>query len=170
MLSRHILLEAISKIQIKLRFGQHKHPGSCCQFKQDKHPGDVWARMQGSHCQFERSREHTQKLLFQWLLIIFLISSFLPSHSQEKGTGPKEKSFKQELKSNKQVRREAREKRKLEKAERKAVKKYHKRLQTKKVRKRMKSSKKAATRYNNNKREFFLKRWFKNKKLFRKKS
>jgi hypothetical protein len=84
--------------------------------------------------------------------------------AQEKGTGPREKSFKQELKTNKQVRKEAREKRRMERAEKKAIKKYHKRLQTKQVRKRMKSSKRAGYLHNNNKKEFFLKRWFKSKK------
>jgi hypothetical protein len=88
--------------------------------------------------------------------------------AQDKKTGPKEKTFKQELKSNKQVRKEARERKKMERAERKAIKKYHKRLQTKKVRKRMKSNRRKTARYNDNKREFFLIRWFKNSKLGRK--
>jgi hypothetical protein len=99
-----------------------------------------------------------------YILTLFFLSLFLqPAYGQDKGTGPKEKSFKQELKTNKQLRREAREKRKLERAERKAVKKHHNRIQTKKVRKRMKESRKSATRHNENKREFFLKRWFKKK-------
>lgn len=108
-----------------------------------------------------------------WVRHIFFISllflSFLTVNSQIKGTGPREKTFKQDLKTNKQLRKEAREKRKLERAEKKAIKKYHKRLQTKKVRKRMKSSRKSAKRYNDNKKEFFLLRWIKNSKLFRKK-
>jgi len=94
----------------------------------------------------------------------FLICTSFFATAQEKGTGPREKSFKQDLKSNKQVRKEAREKRRIERAEKKAIKNYHKRLQTKQVRKRMKSSRKNATRYNNNEREFFIKRWFKKKK------
>jgi hypothetical protein len=107
------------------------------------------------------------KHIFPFIFLVFFSSSF---YSQEKGTGPREKSFKQELKTNRQVRREAREKRKLERAEKKAVKKYHKRLQTKQVRKRMKSSRKNAIRYNENKREFFVKRWFRNKKRLSKKN
>src|SRR5687767_11570047 len=95
------------------------------------------------------------------IFVVLCLGVFLlPAYSQEKGTGPKEKSFKQELKTNKQIRREAREKRKLERAEKKAVKKHHKRIQTKKVRKRMKESRKTAVRHNENKREFFIKRWF----------
>lgn len=97
-------------------------------------------------------------------LLLFACSFVLPSFSQEKGTGPREKTFKQELKTNRQLRKEAREKRKIRKAEKKAIKKYHKRLQTKQVRKRMKASRKSAIRHNDNKREFFLKRWFKGKK------
>ncbi len=99
--------------------------------------------------------------------ILFAGVSFLLSfsaQSQEKGTGPREKTFKQELKTNRQIRKEAREKRKIHRAEKKAIKQYHKRLQTKQVRKRMKASRKAAIRHNENKREFFLKRWFRGKK------
>ncbi|MES2681105.1 MAG: hypothetical protein V4635_14520 [Bacteroidota bacterium] len=84
--------------------------------------------------------------------------------AQEKSTGPKEKSLKSERKMRKELRFAAAEKRRKERAERKAVKKYHKRLQTKTVRKRMKASKKSAIRYNENKREFFIKRWFKKRK------
>lgn len=97
-------------------------------------------------------------------LILFAFSLVFPSFSQEKGTGPREKTFKQELKTNRQLRKEAREKRRIRKAEKKAIKNYHKRLQTKQVRKRMKASRKSAIRHNDNKREFFLKRWFKGKK------
>lgn len=88
------------------------------------------------------------------------------ANSQDKssGTGPKEKSFTSERKLRKALRKESREKRRKERAERKAIKKYHKRLQTKKVRKRMKKSKHTATLHNENRREFFLKRWFKKKK------
>lgn len=103
------------------------------------------------------------------IALVFTLHFHVSFYSQEKGTGPREKSFKQELKTNKQIKREAREKRKMEKEERKAVKKYHKRLQTKQVRKRMKQSHKTATRYNTNKREFFMVRWFKKSKLGRKK-
>lgn len=80
--------------------------------------------------------------------------------AQERGSGPPEKSLRQEIKSNKRIRQEKREKRKLEKAEQKAIKKHHKRIQTKKVRKRMKASRKKSKRINNNEREFFLTRWF----------
>ncbi len=79
-------------------------------------------------------------------------------------SGPKEKSLKSERRVRQELRKEAREKRRKERAERKAIKQYHKRLQTKTVRKRMKASRKTAIRHNENKREFFIKRWFKKKK------
>jgi hypothetical protein len=98
------------------------------------------------------------------LTFLFSFLPFVPGYAQEKGTGPREKTIKMELKSSRQVRFEKREQRRKERAEKKAIKAYHKRLQTKKVRKRMKESRKAAVRYNDNKREFFLKRWFKNRR------
>lgn len=98
------------------------------------------------------------KIIFPALLLFnFIISAQTPPG----GTGPREKSFKEELKTNKQIRREQREKRKLEKAEQKAIRKHHKRIQTKAVQKRMKASRKKSKRYNDNKREFFILRWIK---------
>jgi hypothetical protein len=95
------------------------------------------------------------------LIIAILFASEI--YSQEKGTGPREKSFKEELKSNRDLRRERRAKRKQEKAEQKAIKAHHKRIQTKAVRKRMKQSRGKSTRYNENKREPFFKRLFRKK-------
>jgi len=97
-----------------------------------------------------------------FFLVLSIFSFAFSAVSQERGG--KEKSIKSERKVRKELRREAIEKRRKERAERKAIKKYHKRLQTSKVRKRMKASKKSATRYNQNKREFFIIRWFKKKK------
>ncbi len=96
------------------------------------------------------------------IMLMSILMSFTHTSgffAQERGAGPPDKTFRQELKSNKRIRQEKREKRKLEKAEQKAIKKHHKRIQTKKVRKRMKSSKKKSKRINDNKREFFLTRW-----------
>ncbi|MDP3556776.1 MAG: hypothetical protein Q8T03_05335 [Bacteroidota bacterium] len=100
----------------------------------------------------------------QILFYIIFLSSFSAVYSQEKGTGPKEKSINSERKLQKKARLEAREKRRQERAERKAIKKHHKRIQTKKVRKRMKKSKKQAQLNHDNKREPFFKRLFKKKK------
>lgn len=102
--------------------------------------------------------------IFIYLLLASLLSFSATGQDKGAGTGPPAKSLKSERKLRKEERREAREKRKQEKAERKAVKAYHKRLQTKKVRKRMKQSKRKAKLNNENKREFFLKRWFSKKK------
>jgi hypothetical protein len=101
-----------------------------------------------------------KRILFMFLSFCVLGSAY----AQDKGTGPPEKSIKSERALRKLERKEAKERRKKEKAERKAVKAHHKRLQTKEVRKRMKRSKKRATLNNDNKREFFVKRWFKKKK------
>lgn len=100
---------------------------------------------------------------FVRLMLLGILVSFTQTGallSQERGSGPPEKSLRQEIKSNKRIRQEKRDKRKLEKAEQKAIKKHHKRIQTKKVRKRMKASRKKSKRINNNEREFFLTRWF----------
>ncbi len=94
------------------------------------------------------------------LLILFCFSCPGLFGQDNKGTGPREKSVKTEMRIKKQQRREGRERRKKEKEERRAVKKHHKRLQTKTVQKRMKSSRSKAIRNNEHKREFFLKRWF----------
>ncbi len=83
---------------------------------------------------------------------LFLLFVPLKVLSQDnKGTGPKQNSVGRELSIKKQQRRESREKRKLEKAEKKAVDKHHKRIQTKKVNKRMKASRKKANRNNEHK-------------------
>jgi hypothetical protein len=100
----------------------------------------------------------------RFLICLLFLSFVLPGWTQEKpGIGPKEKSLKKEMSLRKQIRRENRDKRRKERAERRKVKKHHKRIQTKKVRKRMKESKGTAARNNDNKREFFMKRWFKKK-------
>ncbi len=67
----------------------------------------------------------------------------------------------------KEERKEMKEQRKLRRLEKRMIRKHHKKLQSKKTYKRMKKSRKKATRYNENKREFFLKRWFKYKRKVR---
>lgn len=98
------------------------------------------------------------------LTIVFCLAlSLLAKPQQKPGTGPKEKSVKSEMRSRKMARKEDREKRKLEKEERRAVAKHHKRIQTKAVRKRMKASQGKAIRNQDNKREPFFKRLFQKK-------
>lgn len=100
------------------------------------------------------------KVFFTILLSIGWLLA--PAQSQN-GTGPKEKTLRQEMRSEKKARKKDREQRKLEKEERKAIEAHHKRIQTKAVRKRMKQSRKTAVRNHDNKREFFAVRWFKKK-------
>jgi hypothetical protein len=87
------------------------------------------------------------------IVVFFMCCSPAGLFSQDnKGTGPKQNSVGRELSIKKQQRRDSREKRKLEKAEKKAIKKHHKRIQTKKVQKRMKSSRTKADKNNKHKR------------------
>lgn len=95
-------------------------------------------------------------------ITFLLLASFAVAQSQN-GTGPKEKTLRAEMRSEKKARKKDREQRKLERDERKAVEAHHKRIQTKAVRKRMKQSRKTAMRNHDNKREFFAVRWFKKK-------
>jgi hypothetical protein len=63
-------------------------------------------------------------------------------------------------KRKKQLERQEEDKKKRgEKAHEKGIEK-HKKIQTKETRKRMKQSQKKSNRVNNNRKEFFLKRWF----------
>ena len=104
------------------------------------------------------------------LFFIFIITLFIsiPCISQEgggKADVPKhEKSFKSKRKLAKADRKEAREKRREKKAEEKKIREYHKRLQTKEVRKRMKRSKGKAIRNNDHQREPFFQRLFQKKR------
>jgi hypothetical protein len=96
-------------------------------------------------------------------LLVFVFLSGLSQAQQQPGTGPKEKSVRNEMRNRKLARKEDREKRKLEKEERKAIEKHHKRIQTKTVRKRMKASQRKTMRQRENKRDPFIKRLFQKK-------
>jgi hypothetical protein len=106
------------------------------------------------------SFKHILLLAISWLCL----NSTVAAQTDGSGAGPKKTSITSERKKRKAARKEAREQRRKERAERKAIKAYHKRLQTKTVRKRMKSNRSKSKRINENKREFFLKRWFAKKK------
>jgi len=100
---------------------------------------------------------------FKYLLTLLLFCFTISVFSQDKPPANKKaEASKREIR--KRERKEYKERKRKEKQERKAIKAHHKRLQTKAVRKRMKRSKKRATLHNENRREFFLKRWFKKKK------
>jgi hypothetical protein len=96
------------------------------------------------------------------LIFLFSIDSF--SQNQPEGKAPTKQAEQKKRAIRKADRKEARERRRLEKQERKAIKAHHKRLQTKDVRKRMKKSRKKATMNNTGKREPWIKRVFKKKK------
>ena len=106
------------------------------------------------------SYKHIILLVISWLCL----ASSITAQTEGGGAGPKKPSIASERKKRKAARKEAREQRRKERAERKAIKAYHKRLQTKTVRKRMKRNRSKSQRINDNKREFFLKRWFAKKK------
>ena len=95
--------------------------------------------------------------------LLFIVLSLSAAAQAQNGTGPKEKTVRTEMRSERKARQKDREQRKLEKQERKAIEAHHKRIQSKAVRKRMKHSRKTALRNHDNKREFFAVRWFKKK-------
>jgi hypothetical protein len=95
------------------------------------------------------------------LFTLFFMLFLFPVLAQDnKGTGPKQRSIGREISIKKQQKKERKERRVKEKEERKAIKKHHQRLQTKKVQKRMKTSRSKAIRNNEHRREPFLKRLF----------
>ena len=105
--------------------------------------------------------KHFSKYLLT-VILFFSIHTF--GQKQPEAKAPSKQAEQNKRAIRKAERKEARERRKLEKEERKAIKAYHKRLQTKTVRKRMKKSRKKAIMNNTNKREPFFKRIFKKKK------
>lgn len=113
----------------------------------------------------------SMKKLYLTYLIIFLMGKNIFSQIQYleafKYQGRTKAEIQKEKYIERQERKEVREERKLRRLEKKMIKKHHKKLQDKKTYKRMKKSKRKATMYNENKREFFLKRWFKGKRKVR---
>ncbi|MBP7808895.1 MAG: hypothetical protein KA163_06360 [Bacteroidia bacterium] len=96
------------------------------------------------------------------IFIAFSIVSFAQKAPEPKAPTKGAEQNKKAIR--KAERKEAKERKRIEKEERKAIKAYHKRLQTKTVRKRMKKSRKKAIMNNTNRREPWLKRVFKKKK------
>ena len=108
--------------------------------------------------------------MFIRLIIIFIFTLLLQNVSiaQESGgkseAPKKDQSFKSKRKLRKADKKEWKEKRRNERAEKKKIRDYHKRIQTKDVRKRMKRSKGKAIRNNAHQREPFFKRLFQKKR------
>lgn len=101
---------------------------------------------------------------YQKYLIPFLCFCCISTAIPQDKAPPNKKAEASKREIRKQEKKEYKERKQREKEERKLIKAHHKRIQTKKVRKRMKKSLAKATRYNENRREFFLVRWLKKKK------
>ncbi len=102
-----------------------------------------------------------------FLKLFFLFSFFLsvPAFSQDKTEAKTEKKNDVETArmKRKKAKAEWKERRKQDKAEKKAIRDHEKQLQTKATRKRMHRDQRKAARNNANKKEFFLVRLFKPK-------
>ncbi len=100
---------------------------------------------------------------------VLLFFSFLMAFGSndvlaQQPSGPREKTVKEELKTNKQLRKEAREKRRQERAEQKAIRAHHKRIQSKRSIRSMKENRRKSSLANDRKRENVFRRWFKKRK------
>lgn len=91
-----------------------------------------------------------------FVLFICLLPVFA-NGQENKAKAPESVSEKSQRKS---AKKKWKKERKQKKMHDKEVKEYHKKLQTKKVRKRMKGDKRKANLNNEGRREFFLIRWF----------
>lgn len=106
--------------------------------------------------------KHKISKYFTLIFIFFCVISLAQGPPEPKAPTKGAEQNKKAIR--KAEKKEAKERRRIEKEERKAIKAYHKRLQTKTVRKRMKKSRKKAIMNNTNKREPWIKRVFKKKK------
>ena len=102
------------------------------------------------------------KYIFAFILFCFTILT----QAQDKKTEEDKKgtSIKSEREKRRSDKKKWKEERRRKRAEEKAIRDHHKRIQTKEVNKRMRRSKRKAQHVNENKREFFLIRWFSRKK------
>ena len=91
-------------------------------------------------------------------VIIILFQSSIQNLSAQQPSGPREKTVKEELKTNKQLRKESREKRRLERAERKAILAHHKRIQSKRSLRSMKENRRKSSLANDRRREGFFRK------------
>jgi Ni/Co efflux regulator RcnB len=101
------------------------------------------------------------KFIIRILFLSALLAAPVLAVSQEAKTEKAPATTKAQRKKAKQ---KWKENRKIEMEHKKMVKEHHKRIQTKGTRKRMKEEKRKSDRYRENKREFFIVRWFKNRK------
>lgn len=97
------------------------------------------------------------------ILIGLLLTFFAGTISAQQAGAPPLNQGPVNKKQAKADKKKEEQKKKEEKAHQKALDR-HLKIQTKDTRKRMKASKKKSKRLNENKREFFMVRWFKRKK------
>lgn len=100
--------------------------------------------------------------IFRLLLVLMLFALPVSMHAQE--AAAKDKAPATTAAQRKKAKQKWKEQRKIEKEQKKAVKEYHKGLQDKSTLKRMRKEKRKAEKLRQNKREFFLVRWFKYRK------
>lgn len=94
-----------------------------------------------------------------FLVLLFIVPFALAADAQE-NAGQKQDSPATSKVQRRAAKKKWKEKRLKEREEKKKIKQHHKRIQTKETRKKMRRDARKARRVNENKREFFLKRWF----------
>jgi hypothetical protein len=102
------------------------------------------------------------KFIVKCLFVLFLAA---PVHIIAQEAPPKASAKPEGSRAKRKAERKKwKEQRKRDHAEAKAIKKHHKRIQTKETRATMRKNKRKANRVNQNKKEFFIKRWFSKKR------
>ena len=104
--------------------------------------------------------------IFKYIFTFFIFCFVVSVHAQENKSEADKKgtSIKSEREKRRSDRKKWKEERRRKRAEERMIRNHHKRIQTKEVNKRMRRSQRKAKRINENKREFFLIRWFSRKK------
>jgi Ni/Co efflux regulator RcnB len=98
------------------------------------------------------------------ILVLSLVLLPLLAAAQQAAAPPSGKTPASSRAQHKEAKRKWKEQRKLERDNRKAIEEHHKRLQTKNTLKRMKKNHNKGERMRENRKEFFLVRWFKYKR------
>lgn len=103
--------------------------------------------------------------ILKYFFAFFILSFVIVAHAQENKTDADKKgtSLKSEREKRRSDKKKWKEERRRKRAEEKMIRDHHKRIQTKEVNKRMRRSQRKAKRINENRREFFLIRWFSRK-------
>jgi len=105
----------------------------------------------------------SMKNLFRKIILVLIIIAPISVIAQEQKS-EKDKAPASTHAQRKAAKKKWKEQRKIEMEDKKAVKKHHKRIQTKETRKKMREEKHKGDKMRANKKEFFLIRWFKYKR------